>query len=376
MTKKKKKKRPKNPDHLFQRGDIWWIRYNVNGRKIRTSLGTTSVREAKQLRDELLSQRSARARLGLPPLEPAAMDKTMAEVIELWLESRRADESLRLVTRHQSEALVRRCLLPEFGSRRMSSITVEDIERFLVKTRAKCKRSTVAKRYVYLKAIFRQAIRRGWYTGRNPFEKIDRSPTQGPGRDTTLTENEAIRLLAELSGRVHVKSALAMYTGLRWGEVHGLAWADLALDATPATLTVRRSYQGKPKNQASMASVPISKDAVELLRRWRLQQPDGCPWVFPTRFGSLATARSMEDVNKIKQAAKRAGIDKHVTPHVFRHSFGTWVYERTGDPKRLQRLMRHASFASSMRYVHDRRDLAPVVDTLPNLTPAPHLRAI
>lgn len=67
-------------------------------------------------------------------------------------------------------------------------------------------------------------------------------------------------------------------------------------------------------------------------------------------------------------AAARAGLTKHVHPHLFRHTFGTWVYERTRDPKMVQRLMRHADFKTSMQYVHDSRDLGEVVNKLPTLT--------
>ena len=99
-------------------------------------------------------------------------------------------------------------------------------------------------------------------------------------------------------------------------------------------------------------------------------------WVFPNKFGLISTAAPGRERYLIRKAIARAGIDKHITPHVFRHSFGTWVYERTGDPKIVQRLMRHASFATSMGYVHDRRNLADVVNLLPSLSQPPSLRAV
>lgn len=378
MTKKNKQnhKKNKNPNNLYQRAGIWWIRYNADGKKIRLSLGTKNLREAKQIRDELLAKRSVRARLGLEAPKPIEPTKTFGQIAEMWIESRRADDSLAPTTRRQTESIVRRIFIPEFGSKRMDAISVEDIERVLAKLRAKYRRDTVKCQFACLRSIVRTAIRRGWYGGRNPLDLLDRPPTAGPGRDVILTEDEARRFLHQLSGRLYFKVALAMYTGLRWGEIHGLAWANLALDNKPPTLTVERSYRGKPKNEASAATIPISKEAASLLRVWKLEQRAENPWVFPGRYGDCLTQCSFTEVRAIRRATKRAGIDKNVTPHVFRHSFGTWVYERTGDPKLVQRLMRHASFQTSMRYVHDHRTLAPVVDKLPNLTPNPHLRVI
>ena len=45
MTKKTNKK---NPDNLFQRNGVWWIRYNAGGKKQRKSLQTRSLKQAKQ----------------------------------------------------------------------------------------------------------------------------------------------------------------------------------------------------------------------------------------------------------------------------------------------------------------------------------------
>jgi integrase len=193
---------------------------------------------------------------------------------------------------------------------------------------------------------------------------------RGPGREVSLTEEEARRLLAKLKGEAYYKVALALATGLRWGEIHGLAWADVDLDAQPCTVTIRRSWQGKPKTAASAATLPLNGDSAALLRRWRAEQGQPAVYIFPARDGSLRKAERRAETVTIKRAAKAAGIEKNVSPHVLRHTYGTWIYERTGDPKILQRLMRHASFQTSMGYVHDRRELAIVVNQLPAMFPA------
>jgi integrase len=79
------------------------------------------------------------------------------------------------------------------------------------------------------------------------------------------------------------------------------------------------------------------------------------------------------DYAALRRAAEQAGCaDKlvHRPTHVFRHSFGTMLYEQITDPKALQRLMRHQALKTTMeRYVHDRRELGSKVNALPSLMP-------
>ncbi|MCG8419721.1 MAG: N-terminal phage integrase SAM-like domain-containing protein [Proteobacteria bacterium] len=192
-TSRRLRRRTGNPDNLYRRGETWWIRYSVGGKLIRRSLATANLREARRLRDQILAKRSVAAKFGIksPHVEPC---KTFAQIAEMWLQSRQADDSLAPSTREQNARVVRGLLVPELGHMTMSAITVEDIERFIGNLRKTRARSTVATYYGCLRAIFRRAIRRGWFAGPNPFDRLERVPTQGPGRDTALTVDEAQRL--------------------------------------------------------------------------------------------------------------------------------------------------------------------------------------
>lgn len=372
----------KYPDNLFKRGEIWWIRYNADGREIRKSLRTKSVREAKRIRDKILAHRSIAAELGIDAPRPRKSPR-FSEISELWLKSKLADGSLRSASIETYDRDMRLWIVPYFGDRRMDTITADDIERFIGHLRTAISSKTgdplsdtyIAHIFASLRAMYRKAIKRRWYVGLNPLDQLDCIPRRGPGRRVALTEEHARVLLDELSGRLYYKVGLALYTGLRWGEVHGLLWTNLALDADTPTYTVERSFRGPPKNRASAATVALCDDAVALLRRWQQVQGIGARVVFPNRRGEIYRGKQPRDADLIHDAADRAGITVNVTPHVLRHTFGTWVYERTGDPKLVQRLMRHATFATSMQYVHDRRALRDIVNQLPTLT-QPRLTAV
>jgi site-specific recombinase XerD len=54
----------------------------------------------------------------------------------------------------------------------------------------------------------------------------------------------------------------------------------------------------------------------------------------------------------IRNTARRAGIAKHVTPHVLRHSFATNFLRNNGNMRYLSSLLGHASMDTTMMYAH------------------------
>jgi integrase/recombinase XerD len=70
----------------------------------------------------------------------------------------------------------------------------------------------------------------------------------------------------------------------------------------------------------------------------------------------------------IKDAAKRGGINKNISPHTFRHSFATHLVEGGADLRAVQEMLGHVSITTTEIYTHLNREY--LRDTLQKFHPA------
>ena len=113
--------------------------------------------------------------------------------------------------------------------------------------------------------------------------------------------------------------------------------------------------------------VLLTPKLLETLREyWRWMKPK--TYLFPgTVKGWRADVPITEKIvwQAVNEAAKRAGIGKHVSPHTLRHCFATHMLEAGADLRTIQVLLGHAKLAHTTVYLHlSRRHLQAIPSPL------------
>ncbi len=147
----------------------------------------------------------------------------------------------------------------------------------------------------------------------------------------------------------------------------GLRLAELAALDVEVLESVLQEGEVRVLGKRSKARiVPVGAKAREALAGWAAlrEQLAGAdePALFVSRRGARLSHRAIQD--RLGRQALRAGLPRHVHPHMLRHSFASHVLQSSGDLRAVQEMLGHASIASTQVYTHlDFQHLAKVYDT-------------
>lgn len=202
-------------------------------------------------------------------------------------------------------------------------------------------------------------------------------------RPSVLTSGEAQKMLAKMHGAKWLMASLLYGAGLRLRECLNLRVKDV--DFGYRQIIVRDGKGGKDRItilpaqvveplQSHFAQVKLlhERDLVEgygdvelpdaLMRKYpRAPYEWGWKFVFPSHKRSVDPATGVirrhhvyENylIRGVKEAARAAGIAKHVSCHTLRHSFATHLLENGYDIRTVQELLGHSSVETTMIYTH------------------------
>jgi integrase/recombinase XerD len=225
----------------------------------------------------------------------------------------------------------------------------------------KLKASTVAVRLAALRFLFVAVLKRRWTVVETPYPK---RPCSLP---TVLTQEEVARLIEAALTPLHRVILMLLYaTGLRRAELTRLKVADI--DSKRMVIHV---LGGKGRKDRDVMLSP--KLLNELRQYWRGLEHKPRTWLFPGGRWHGRTEQPMSDKvvwYACHEAAKRAGIDKHVHPHTLRHSFATHLLEAGVDLRTIQLLLGHSDLKATTVYLHlSHRHLQATASPLDALPP-------
>jgi integrase len=242
-----------------------------------------------------------------------------------------------------TEGIIRRHLVPRWGSVRLTDIRNQDVAKWLGEKAAEgLKPATVEKIRVVFGRSFELA--RQWGipgSAVNPVRGISR-PRYDNARQRYLTAEEAKRLkwACELSANTQLGSivGLLLLTGARKTELLQAKWADVDLER-------QRWFIPETKNGKSR-HVPLSQAAIDVLAK--VPRLPNCPWVLP----NPNSGRPFVTLKRAWQVARQRADLSDLRIHDLRHSAASFMINGGIDLYAVGRILGHRDHASTMRYAH------------------------
>jgi site-specific recombinase XerD len=199
---------------------------------------------------------------------------------------------------------------------------------------------SVVQKMAAMKFFYSHVLRRSFRWEELPYPKT-RNPLP-----VILSQDEVRRIIDAASDLFQRAILMTLYsTGMRCEELSHLAIGDI--DSKRMMVRIHRGKGGKDRD------VPLSPKLLETLREyWRWMKPQ--THLFPSRYkvrkGSPITTKGIFDI--CQSTARKAGVQKAVGCHTFRHSFATHLLEAGADLRTIQMLLGHSSITYTTIYLH------------------------
>jgi integrase len=284
---------------------------------------------------------------------PILPNKTFQDLCEYWLTHRAPQKR----SERSDRSIIELHLRPFFGKRFLRDIGEPQIDDYKG-LKALSNKKTLLNHLTLLGAMLRLGQRLRWIA-QAPVISKPKFSIYSKNFRYLKTEDE-IRIFLKSASNVctdaFVLYSVAIYTGLRQGELAGLKWTDVDLDRR--LITVQRSFEG-PTKGGEIRYVPILDPVLPLLKN--LKTECRSEYVFPNRVGKMLQPSARIFQEKFHRVLESAGFPllqngsrskRYIVFHDLRHTFASHWVMRGGDVFKLQKILGHKDIKMTMRYAH------------------------
>jgi integrase/recombinase XerD len=256
------------------------------------------------------------------------------------------------------------------GETEFGSVDSTAIERFAADLRHhKYSPASIRRKIIVLKVFCGYWVRKG-LLAESPFWRVKLSIGRSEQLPRSLTEREMRALLLQASqnkpsgcantqtsteerlvfGRYRAARNLALIdilfaTGMRVGEVSTLNIEDF--------FESEGMFKIKGKGGRARLGFAVDKKSLQIQKdhlRARMQIETYSPSLFLNSSRKRLSTQGIANV--LAQLRREAGIERHVTPHMLRHTVATLLLQNGVDIRVVQEFLGHASIATTQRYTH------------------------
>ena len=335
---------------LLKRGRGWAIRWReleiapdgtIQRRLRYEALGDVTRSQAA----ETLADRLAASDQGKTPTRSRVAFRTLvaewqANVVPMYKHS----------TQKNHRHIVKKHLVPRFGDMAIADITRQEVQAYM----ARLVSDGYAPRSVdhihdVLSAVLRTAVKWG-HLKDNPARDVDLPALINVRPKWALTIAQASALLEALPPQARTMVGVALFAGLRRGELFALRWRNV--DEQHQCLTVCEAvYEGTfstPKTAAGLRQIPLSAAVMQLILDWRARvtrtQPDAL--LFSTWSGKPISPNNVAR-RWIFPACDALQLQR-VNWLTLRRTYSSWAHEKGVPGKVIAQLMGHAKVDTTL----------------------------
>ncbi len=268
-----------------------------------------------------------------------------SEVADNWLENKRQNVRASTWVMYASHLKYH---FNDLNHMKINRITTAKVERYITdRQKEKMNITTLRKTIVTLNQIMNYSVRHR-YIDHNPVRDAERPKGQGGEENIkiqVLVPSQITKFLESTSNQKYqTLFMLAVFSGVRQGELFGLKWTDV--DWFNSQIHIKRTYNNgawyKPKSQSSIRKIDIGPATMDKLKTWRKVCPKSeLVLIFPNENGGPLDHWHLSD-RYFFPALKNAGLPK-IRFHDLRHTYASLLIEQGENIKYIQDQLGHAS---------------------------------
>jgi len=288
---------------------------------------------------------------------------TVEELYNLWIvnhsEVRNAPSTVR-----RKKQIYRDFIKPAVGNMKTTDVTSIHIDKLINKLPAnkksgkKLSKKSINNILEVIKTIFSYGVKKK-LTYYNPMSDVEMITVDELSfkfwskKDATKFLSHARTKYADKKQYVPIIYLIALYTGMRLGEIIGLRWT--AIDFERNLITVNSSYDNtshavKDTTKGKRCRyVGINKELLTALKEYRLKTPK-TEFVVENQNGKNVDPDSFRSRNFVTDIAE-AKVQK-IKFHDLRHTFASHYVTNKGSLYELQAILGHADMQTTSRYAH------------------------
>ena len=230
-------------------------------------------------------------------------------------------------------------LFIKFVKKDVSKATKDDIKGYLgyLISEKKLSPKSIALKKAALKFLYHEVLNKNI---------VDFKTPKTQKKLPVFLTKEEVKLLISNKSVLKTKLIIELLysSGIRVSELCNLKISDLELDS-------KNGWVRKGKGSKDRMFI-LSDKLIEELKEY-LKENKNKKYLFEGPKGPLSS-RNIQKI--VQRAAKKANINKRVSPHVLRHSFATHLLDNGTDIRIIQELLGHANLNTTQIYTHVSRE--------------------